>query len=212
MQARAQSRGEEFANSISHGIGCLLAIASVPVLVSVSMRQGHTVNVVAASVFASTMVLLYLSSALYHGLPESPAKLLFQKLDYQAIFLFIAGTYTPFALGPLHGAWGWALFGLIWGFAVLGVVLKAGDWLTHPLWSTGVYLIMGWLAGFAAVPIVTHIPAAGLAWLVAGGLAYSFGVVFYLTDARVRFGHLVWHLFVMTGTACHCFAVLRYAT
>jgi hemolysin III len=211
LQARAQTRGEEVANSISHGIGFLLAIAAMPLLLSVSARQGHAVNMIGASVFASTMVLLYLISALYHGLPECRAKLVLQKLDYQAIFLFIAGSYTPFALGPLHGAWGWTLFGLVWAFAWLGVVLKAFDWLTHPIWSTGLYLGMGWLALIAAVPIVARIPSAGLAWLIAGGLAYTFGVVFYLTDARLRYGHLVWHLFVMTGTVCHFCAVMWYA-
>jgi len=205
---RAQTRPEEFANSVSHGVGLLLAIASMPVLLSVSARQGHASNVVGASVFATTMVLLYLTSALYHGLPDSRAKLFFQKLDYQVIFVFIAGSYTPFALGPLRGAWGWTLFGLIWGFAVLGVVLKAIDRLTHPLWSTGLYLGMGWLAVIAAVPIVAHLPPAGLVWLIAGGLAYTLGVIFYLTDARLRFGHLIWHLFVMGGTGCHVVAVL----
>jgi hemolysin III len=208
---RPQSRYEELANSISHGIGFLLAVASLPILLTVTARDGHALNAIGVSVFASTMILLYLTSALYHGFPESRAKQVFQKLDYQAIFLFIAGSYTPFALGPLHGAWGWTLFGLIWGFAWLGVVLKGLDCLTHPFWSTGLYLVMGWLALIAAVPILERIPSGGLAWLVAGGLAYTFGVIFYLTDARLRFGHLVWHLFVMLGTACHFFAVLLYS-
>lgn len=208
MHTRAQSRSEELANSLSHGVGFLLALASMPILISVCARQGGSVGVVGATVFASTMALLYLTSALYHGLPECRAKLVFQKLDYQVIFLFIAGSYTPFALGPLHGAWGWTLFGLIWTMAWLGVLMKAFNWLTHPLWSTALYLVMGWTALIAAVPIVSLIPTGGLIWLVAGGLAYTFGVIFYLTDARLRFGHLVWHLFVMTGTVCHFFAVL----
>ncbi|WP_347248772.1 hemolysin III family protein [Zoogloea sp.] len=213
MQQRAQSAAEELANSISHGLGCVLALASAPVLIVVTARQGSTASIVGASVFAATMVLLYLSSTLYHA--ASPArpriKRALARVDHGAIYLFIAGSYTPFALGVLEGPWGWTLFGLVWGMAAVGLALKAFDRLANPWLSTGLYLAMGWLVVIAAGPLIERMPAAGLAWLVAGGLAYTAGVAFYLTDARIRFGHFIWHLFVMAGTACHFVAVLWHA-
>ncbi|NTV10418.1 MAG: hemolysin III family protein [Zoogloea sp.] len=211
MRERPQSPGEEIANSVSHGLGFLLALACAPILIVAQARQGHAANIVGVSVFAVTMMLLYFSSALYHATPPSPSKRLYAKLDHGAIFLFIAGSYTPFALGVLEGAWGWTLFGLIWALAAGGLALKALDKLSHPLLSTGLYLAMGWLVVIAAVPLLERVSTAGVAWLVAGGLAYTVGVVFYLTDARLKFGHFVWHLFVMAGTACHFFAVLWYS-
>ena len=208
---RSQSRPEEFANSLSHGLGVLLALAAAPVLIVAAARQGNALNIVGASVFAATMVLLYLSSTIYHALPPGRAKRLSAKFDHGAIYLFIAGSYTPFALGVLNGAWGWTLFGLIWGLAAIGLALKAFDRLSHPLLSTGLYLAMGWLVVIAAVPLLERVAPAGIGWLVAGGLAYTVGVFFYLTDARFKFGHFVWHLFVMAGTACHFCAVLWYS-
>jgi hemolysin III len=157
------------------------------------------------------MMLLYGASTLYHALPTGRAKEIFVKLDHGAIYLFIAGSYTPFALGALRGPWGWSLFGVIWGLAAIGVTLKAFDRLSHPLASTALYLVMGWLVLVAVVPVVRHVPAPGLLLLLAGGLAYTIGVGFFLTDHRVRFGHFVWHLFVLTGTVFHFFAVLWYA-
>jgi hemolysin III len=210
-QRRAQSGTEEKANSLSHGLGFLLALGAAPVLLVATARQGNALNLVGAGVFAVTMVLLYLSSAIYHALPPGRAKHLCGKIDHGAIYLFIAGSYTPFALGALHGAWGWTLFGLIWGLAAMGLALKAFDRLSHPLLSTGLYLAMGWLVVIAAVPLLERVAAAGVAWLVAGGIAYTAGVAFYLTDARVKFGHFIWHLFVMAGTTCHYFAVLWYS-
>jgi hemolysin III len=211
MKDRPQSRPEELANSLSHGLGALLALVSAPVLIVAAARQGSAANIVGASVFAITMILLYVSSTLYHALPPGRAKRFSAKLDHGAIYLFIAGTYTPFALGVLKGAWGWVLFGLIWGLAAIGLTLKAFDRLSHPLLSTGLYLLMGWLVVIAAVPLLERVSTEGLVWLVAGGLAYTTGVVFYLTDARLKFGHFIWHLFVMTGTACHFCAVLWYS-
>ncbi len=163
------------------------------------------------SVYAFTMVTLCLSSTLYHGLPRGRAKRLCEKCDHSAIYLFIAGSYMPFALGALHGTWGWKLFGLIWGIAAIGIMLKAFDKLSHPFLLTGLYLAMGWLVVIAAVPFLERVSAAGVAWLVAGGLAYTVGVVFYLTDARLKYGHLIWHLFVMVGTTCHYIAVVWYS-
>jgi hemolysin III len=211
MEQRPQSSREELANSASHGLGFLLALAAAPILLVATARQGHAANIIGAAVFAATMVLLYLSSMVYHGLPPGRAKTLCGKLDHSAIYLFIAGSYTPFALGALHGPWGWTLFGLVWSLAALGLALKAFDRLRHPLLSTGLYLAMGWLVVIAAAPLLERVAGAGVAWLVAGGLAYTVGVVFYLTDARVKFGHFIWHLFVMLGTACHFCAVLWYS-
>jgi len=208
---RSQSIGEEIANSISHGVGFLAAIASVPVLMYVTADKGGAANIVGASVFAATMVLLYLVSALYHALPESRAKRVFLRLDHGSIYLFIAGTYTPFTLGALGGVWGWTLFGIVWTLAAIGVTLKACNWLSHPWLSTGLYLLMGWLVLIAAAPLVAKVAPAGVAWLVAGGLAYTLGVVFFVLDTRLRYAHFIWHLFVMAGTACHFFAVLWYA-
>ncbi len=212
MHDRPQSAIEEKANSLSHGVGFVLALAAAPVLIVSAVRQGDAANIVGVSVFAVTMLLLYFSSALYHALPPGRAKLRCAKIDHGAIYLFIAGSYTPFALGVLNGAWGWTLFGLIWGLAGIGLALKAFNRLSHPLLSTGLYLAMGWLVVIAAVPLLERVAPAGLGWLVAGGLAYTAGVVFYLTDARVKFGHFIWHLFVMAGTACHFFAVLGYSS
>jgi hemolysin III len=209
-EARKQTLGEEIANSLSHGLGLFGALVVAPFLILGASRTG-TASVVGAAVFVSTMVLLYLASTLYHALPHGPAKQVFNKLDHSAIYLFIAGSYTPFALGALRGQWGWTLFGTVWALAAAGVTLKALDRLTHPWLSTGLYLTMGWLVLLAAVPLVEQVPAAGVAWLVAGGVAYTAGVVFFVLDSRVRYAHAVWHGFVVAGTACHCAAVLGYA-
>jgi hemolysin III len=208
---RHQSLGEEIANSVSHGVALLLAVIGTPFLVMSAVRQSDAAFIVGASVFALTMVLLYGASMVYHALPRNRAKRVFKVLDHGAIYLLIAGTYTPFTLGVLRGAWGWTLFGLIWGLAVAGVVLKSMNRMSHQHLSTGLYLLMGWLVLIAIKPLVANVPTAGLWWLVAGGLAYTAGVVFYATDSRWRYGHFVWHLFVMAGTACHFVAVYGYA-
>ncbi len=210
MNTRSQTRAEEIANSVSHGLGAVAALASAPILIAHIAPHGHAMAVVGTAIFAVTMVLLYVASALYHALPEGRAKEVCGKLDHCAIYLFIAGSYTPFALGVLSGAWGWTLFGVVWGLASLGVTLKIFNRLSHPLWSTGLYLAMGWLVVVAA-PLFTRMPTDGLLWLLAGGLAYTAGVAFFLTDARLRFGHFIWHLFVMAGTAFHFVAVMGYS-
>lgn len=212
MEERPQTLGEEIANSISHGFGLLAAVVATPILIVATARHGSAVNVVGASVFAATMVLLYFASTLYHALPGARAKAIFKRLDHGAIYLLIAGTYTPFTLGVLGGVWGSLLFGLVWGLAVVGVALKAFDRLSHPLLSTGLYLVMGWLVVIALGPLVERVPLAGLVLLAAGGLAYTAGVFFFATDSRLRYGHFVWHLFVVAGTTCHFFAVLWYAS
>jgi len=210
MTERPQTLGEEIANSLSHGVALLAAIAAVPILIDATRLLGAA-NVVGAVVFAATMVLLYLTSTLYHALPPGRAKRVFMKLDHGAIYLFIAGSYTPFALGVLGGPWGWTLFGVVWSIAAVGVTLKAFDRLSHPWLSTGLYLVMGWLALIAAAPLVERMPQPGLALLLAGGLAYTVGVVFFMLDSRLRYAHTVWHGFVAAGTGFHFFAVLNYA-
>ncbi len=210
MSERPQSSGEEIANSLSHGLALLAALVAAPVLVLEAGPLG-LLSTVGAGVFALTMILLYLSSTLYHALPAGRAKRVFHKLDHGAIFIFIAGSYTPFALGALRGPWGWTLLGTIWSLALLGVLLKACDRLSRPWMSTGLYLLMGWLVLFAAVPLVERVPGAGIALLVAGGLAYTGGVVFFVLDSRIRYAHTVWHGFVAAGTGFHFFAVLGYA-
>jgi hemolysin III len=210
MQERPQSLGEEVANSVSHGLGLSAAVAAFPLLVLAAQQRGDTAGIVGASVFATTMVLLYLVSTLFHALPRCRAKRVFQILDHSAIYLLIAGTYTPFTLGVLRGDWGWTLFGLVWGMAIAGTVLKALGGVRYTTLSTWTYLAMGWLVVIAAKTVWTLVPGWGLFWLIAGGVAYTAGAVFFMAE-RVRYFHFVWHLFVVAGTACHFIAVLRYA-
>jgi hemolysin III len=210
VQERPQSLGEEIANSLSHGLGFLATVAAFPVLVMAAQQRGDTAGIVGASVFASTMVLLYLASTLFHALPSSRAKRVFQILDHSAIYLLIAGTYTPFTLGVLRGSLGWTLFGIVWGLAVAGTVAKAIGGVRYTTLSTWMYLAMGWLVLIAAESVLTRVPGWGLFWLIAGGVAYTAGAVFFMAE-RIRYFHFVWHLFVVAGTACHFVAVLRYA-
>lgn len=193
-------------------------MVATPFLILHAVRQGDAGFIVGASIFAATMLLLYLASTLYHALPIGRAKGVFRVIEHFAIYLLIAGTYTPFTLGVLraaccvvHGAWGWTLFGLVWGLALAGVLLKSLSSMAHPIFSTSLYLLMGWLIVIAAQPLSASMPASGLLWLIAGGLAYTLGVIFFALDSRLRYGHFIWHLFVMAGTTCHYFAVLWYA-
>ena len=208
---RDQTLGEEIANSLSHGIGCLLAIASLPILVHQAAMRGGAADIVGASLFVGSAIVLYLVSALYHALPAGAAKRWLNRLDHAAIYLFIAGSYMPFVLGVLFGAWGWALFGVVWGAASVGVVAKLLDRLRHPLWSTALYVAMGWVALAAALPLVERMSAPGLAWLLAGGVSYTVGAVVFLFDSKVRYAHFAWHLFVIGGSTCHFFAALWHA-
>ena len=208
---REQSPGEEIANSVSHGLALAAAFVAIPFLIVHAASIGTAGYIVGTSVFSTTIILLYLASTLYHALPAGRAKRVFRILEHSAIYLLIAGTYTPFTLGVLSGAWGWTLFGIIWTLAAAGVLLKALSRTPHPIVSTVLYLAMGWVIVIAIDPMFAKVPTAGLAWLLAGGLAYTAGVAFFATDSRLRYGHLVWHLFVMAGTACHFYAVFRYA-
>jgi len=194
-----------------HGLALVLALTALPILVLAATHRGGPANIVAASLFAGTMIMLYLVSTLYHALPQGRAKRWFNRLDHAAIYLFIAGSYMPFVFGVLRGAWGWTLFGLVWAAAAIGVVVKLLDRLQHPLWSTGLYVAMGWVALVAAAPLLERMSITGLLWLVAGALLYTAGAVVFLYDSKVRYAHFVWHLFVMGGSTCHFFAALWYA-
>jgi hemolysin III len=204
---RDQSLGEEIANSVSHGVGALAAMAVTPIMI---VKAKGAAAVVGVSIFGATMILLYLSSTLYHAFPHSKTKRVFNIFDHGAIFLLIAGTYTPFTLGVLRGIWGWSLLIVVWILAILGVVLKSVAGAKSTKLSTGLYLAMGGLAVFAIKPFWLNMPAAGLIWLVAGGVMYSAGVAFFVAE-RIRYSHFIWHLFVMAGTACHVVAVIGYA-
>jgi hemolysin III len=210
--SRRQTLGEEIANAISHGAGALAAIAAIPVLVVDAVASGRTgTEIFAFSVFGASMLVLYLASTLYHAIPHGAVKRAFQTLDHAAIYLMIAGSYTPFALGVFRDQWGWWMFGTIWGLAGLGVLLKFLGLGRHPVVSAAIYVAMGWLAVVAIDPLLSELPRAGLAWILAGGIAYTLGVTFFVLDARVRYAHFTWHLFVLAGTACHFVAVLGYA-
>lgn len=209
--ARQQSLGEEIANSISHGLGLLLSIAALPVLIVHAVEYQPVGSVVGATIFGASAILLYLASTLYHALPQPRIKAVFQRVDHAAIYLLIAGTYTPFTLGVLRGGWGWTLFGLVWGLAALGLLLKALAGVRFPRLSTALYLGMGWVVLIAIVPLTERIAPMGLFWLVAGGVSYTLGVVFFVFDERWRYAHFIWHLFVLGGTVCHFFAVLHYS-
>lgn len=206
---RPQTHREELANSITHGLGLLGAVAAIPFLLLTAARHGSAATVTGAAVFGFSIILLYGSSTLYHALPHgrTRAKKFLRLCDHVSIYILIAGSYTPFTLGVLRGSLGWTLFGMVWGLAIFGVTLKCSGRMWHPWLSTGLYLLMGWLVVMAIVPLTRNLPTAAMACLVAGGLAYTGGVVFYLADHR-PYAHSIWHLFVMMGTACHVGAVL----
>ena len=202
-----QSLGEELANSISHGVGLLAGLIGAPILMLAAWRGGDRFFFAGTVVFAAAMLLVYFGSTLYHAWPRGAVKSVFQVIDHSAIFLLIAGTYTPFTLGPLRGAWGWSILALVWTMAIFGVVLKSvhGTEQRKGL-SMVLYLGMGWLILVAFRPLLTHVPVSSLVWLVAGGLAYTGGVFFFVSK-RHRYTHFVWHLFVLLGTVCHFLAV-----
>jgi hemolysin III len=200
---------EEMANSISHGLGLALAVGALPVLVLSALRAGDVRFVAGVSVFGATMVLLYLASTLYHSVTHEAAKGLCRLFDHTAIFLLIAGTYTPFALGVLRGPWGWSLLAVIWTLAIVGITLKIIRRTRHSRISIVLYVLMGWLAVVAIKPMLTLVPLPGVMLIFAGGIAYTGGLAFFAAN-RIRYNHFIWHLFVIAGTICHFFAVLWY--
>ncbi len=204
--ARLQSRGEELANAFTHALGAALGVAGLAVLVTAAAERGDAWKVVSFSVFGAAMVLLYTMSTLYHLATNERVKNFLHILDHASIFLLIAGSYTPVSLVTMRGAWGWSIFGVVWGIAIVGIVLKiffTGRFRTA---STILYLAMGWLIVVAIKPLLTLMPPAGLYWFLAGGLSYSLGTIFYMWKS-LRYGHAVWHLFVLGGTVCHFFGV-----
>jgi hemolysin III len=200
--------GEEIANSVTHGVGLVAAIAGLVVLVALAATRGTAWHVVGCSIYGSTLVLLYAASTLYHSIPNPRAKRLLRVLDHSAIFLLIAGTYTPFTLVNLRGPWGWSLFGVVWGLALLGIFLQTGK-RRHPVLAVALYLVMGWTVVVAARPLLHSISPGGLVLLVAGGLAYTLGIAFYAWK-RLPYAHSVWHGFVLLGSALHFFAILFF--
>ena len=201
-------KGERF-NSMSHLVGATLALAGAVVLIVVASNDGGARRIVAFSVYGTSLFLLYLISTLYHGLPGR-AKHVFRILDHQAIYLLIAGSYTPFTLVTLHGAVGWWLFGAVWGMAVLGMVLDALPRRGTRVLPYIIYLVMGWIIVVALKPLLAVLPHAGFLWLLTGGILYTSGIVFYALDNRYPWMHGVWHLFVLAGSVSHYVAILVY--
>jgi hemolysin III len=210
LRSRAQTYREEVANSVSHGVGFVFALIAAPLLVDGAIRSGEKLRIIAFGIYAVTIVLMYAASMVYHGLPRGRAKFVCRIIDHSAIFLLIAGSYTPFMLGVLYGPWGWTLLTLVWTFAVVGVVLTAISRVRYPTLSTSVYLLLGWLIVVGVNPLWERMNHWGLFWLGAGGFAYTAGVGFFAAD-RLRYGHLVWHLCVLAGSACHYIAVILYS-
>lgn len=200
--------GERF-NSISHLVGAVLALIGATVLVTLAGVDGGALRIVSFSVYGATLFLLYLFSTLYHSL-RGRAKAIFQTLDHHAIYLLIAGTYTPFTLLALKGATGRWMFGAVWGLALLGIILDSLPRKGPRILSLAIYLGMGWLVVFALDPLIAALPPAGFWWLLAGGLFYTFGVIFYVLDDRYPWCHGIWHLFVLAGSVSHYFTILLY--
>jgi hemolysin III len=199
--------GEEIANSVTHGLGAALGVAGLVVLVTLASLRGDPWQVVSFSIYGASLILLYLCSTLYHGLTDPGAKKRFKFLDHASIYLLIAGTYTPFTLVSIRGGWGWALFGVIWGLAILGILFKIRNTGRWGKISAAVYVLMGWLCVVALHRMIAEVPRAGLVWLFVGGLLYTGGLVFYGWK-KLPYNHAVWHLFVLGGSICHFFAIL----
>ena len=199
--------GDEIANSVTHGVGVLLSIVGLVFLMIVAGRHGTAWHIVSCAIYGSTLVLLYLFSTLYHALPGRRTKYVFRIFDHSSIYLLIAGTYTPFMLVNLRGPWGWSIFVVIWTLAISGGVFKSVAIGRFAVLSATIYVLMGWLILIAIRPLLHAIPWNGFLWLAAGGVCYTVGVIFFATD-RIRYFHMIWHLFVMAGSACHYVAVL----
>ena len=200
---------EDIANVVTHGAGLLLSLAAVPVLIVLGALNGGALHAATFSVYGVSLVLVYATSTLYHAARKPHLKRLFRILDHAAIYLLIAGTYTPVTLISMNGPWGWTLLSLVWVLAVSGVIFKMFFVGQFKTFSTVLYLVMGWLIVVAIGPITESISTASLLWFIAGGLSYTLGVVFFVWE-RVPYSHAVWHLFVIAGSACHYVALLLY--
>jgi len=200
---------EELFNSITHGAGVILSIAALVLLIVFSSIYGNASHVVSCTIFGVTLILLYSASTLYHSIQKPQVKSVCKILDHSCIYLLIAGTYTPFLLVTLRGALGWTMFAVIWFLAIAGVLFKVFFVNRFKMLSTIAYLLMGWIIIFAIKPLIDSLPSGGVVWLIAGGLAYSLGVIFYAWK-KLPFNHAIWHLFVLAGSMCHFFAVIFY--
>ncbi len=198
---------EELANSLTHGVGLALSMAGFIVLVVLAAMRGSAWRIVSCAVYGSTLICLYAASTLYHGIRSRRLKRVLKICDHSAIYLLIAGTYTPFLLVNLRGSWGWSLFVVIWGLAMAGILFKVWFVEHFSAFSMAVYLLMGWLALVAVKPMLLRVPLSGLLWLLAGGVLYTVGVAFYAWK-KVPYNHAIWHGFVIAGSTCHYFAVL----
>ncbi len=203
------SIGEEIANSVTHGVGVVLSIGGLAVLTAFASVLGNVWHIVSSSIFGGTLILLYASSTLYHSIQLPRVKRILRVIDHSAIFLLIAGTYTPFTLVSLRGAWGWTLFGIVWGLAIIGIVFQVTRLRQWPILSLALYVGMGWAVIIAAKPLLTAIDPGGLTLLLIGGLFYTGGIVFYVWR-RLPYHHAIWHVFVLGGSAFHFFAILFY--
>ena len=205
---RPLTLGEEIANSITHGIGVVLSVAGLVTMIVIAWLHGSPWQMAACTIYGFSLLLLYISSTIYHALANNRAKRVFMILDHASIYVLIAGTYTPFTLVTLRGPWGWTLFGVVWTLCVCGIVFKS-LWIDRfRALSTAVYVLMGWCIVFAIRPLLHALPWKGFLWLVAGGFCYTSGLAFYAN--RHRYAHFIWHLFVMVGSLCHYWAVYAY--
>jgi hemolysin III len=203
--------GEEIFNSITHGIGALLSIAALVILVAFASIKGDVWRIVSFSIYGFTLFFLYVSSTLYHSIFHEQAKRILRVLDHASIFLLIAGSYTPILLIAMRGVWGWTIFGIIWALAVTGIILNIVGFRKFKVVSLILYLLMGWLIIFALKPMLAMVPAGLFPWLLAGGLIYTIGFVFYVWR-RLPFNHGIWHIFVLAGSTMHFLGILFYLT
>jgi hemolysin III len=208
MDTKKLEKAEHLADSLTHGMGVLLSIAGLVLLIVFAAMRGNVWNVVSFTIFGSSLIILYLASTLFHSIRQASINRILQRIDHSAIYILIAGSYTPFLLGPLRGAWGWTLFGIIWGLAILGILYKTFYFNRFTKLSTLIYIAMGWLVVIIFRQLLVSLSTATLIFLVSGGLSYTFGTIFYSWE-RLPFNHAIWHLFVLGGSICHFFAVIH---
>jgi hemolysin III len=202
---------EAVANAVTHGIGFLASVLALPVLIIAAAATRDALQVTGAAVYGTSLIILYGASTLYHSFAASPARTILRTIDHSAIYVLIAGSYTPFALGPLRGTFGYSLLVAVWSMAFAGIALKATRGFGKPWLTIAPYIVMGWIAVLGIRPLWIHVGPAGLAWLLAGGIFYTGGVVFYANDHRMPYGHAMWHLCVLAGSVCHFLAVLWHS-
>ncbi len=208
--SRQRMLDEETANIIIPAIGIVLSLVGLIFLVVFANLYGDVWHIVSCSVYGATLIVLYTASTLYHSFRNPRIKHMMQIFDHSSIYLLIAGTYTPFTLVNLRGDWGWSLFGVIWGLALLGIIFKFLFVDRFKAFSTSIYLLMGWIVVIAIKPMLRLVPIKGIIWLIAGGLSYTIGVVFFTWDYKIPYGHTIWHLFVLVGAICHFWAIILY--